>query len=70
MVFWEDFNGTKLSSSWGPYGGDPGGWWDPSHVVVTGGMLELQTYKDSNHNNTYVSGGVSSAFGLKVPFDV
>ena len=70
MVFSDDFNGTSLNQdAWGPYsgqpGGDPGGWWDPSHVVVRNGMLELQNYRDPAFGNRWVSGGVSSAPALK-----
>jgi hypothetical protein len=70
MVFSDDFNGSALNSrAWGAYsgqpGGDPGGLWDPSHVVVHDGVLELQTYRDPAHGNRWVSGGLSSARALK-----
>jgi len=50
-------------------GGDAGGWWDPSHVVVHDGM-RLQSYRDPAHANPsnpngYVSGGVSSSRALR-----
>ncbi len=69
LVFADDFNGTALDGSrWGAYsgqpGGDPGGWWDPSHVVVHDGLLDLQTYQDTKLNKGWVSGGVSSGKGL------
>ncbi len=69
MAFSDDFGGTSLNpAAWGTYngqpGGDPGGWWDPSHVVVNNGVLELQTYKDPAFGNRWVSGGVSSAPAL------
>ena len=69
-VFADDFSGSSLDQrSWGPYsgqpGGDPGGWWDPSHVVVRDGMLELRTYRDPAFGNRWVSGGVSSAPALR-----
>jgi hypothetical protein len=69
-VFSDDFNGTALNAAaWGTYtgqpGGDPGGLWDPSHVVVHDGILELQTYQDPAHGGRWVSGGVSSAEALK-----
>jgi hypothetical protein len=73
-VFSDDFTGSSLNQrDWGPYsgqpGGDPGGWWDPSHVEVGGGMLKLESYVDPAHANPknpngYVSGGVSSAPAL------
>jgi beta-glucanase (GH16 family) len=69
-VFSDDFNGSALNAgAWGVYsgqpGGDPGGLWDSSHVVVHDGMLELQTYQDPAHGDRWVSGGVSSAQALK-----
>lgn len=69
-VFSDDFLGGRLDSrKWGTYsgqpGGDPGGWWDPSHVVVRDGVVRLQSYRDGRFNNRWVSGGMSSARGLK-----
>ncbi len=69
LVFSDDFGGTALNASaWGAYsgqpGGDPGGWWDPSHAVVHNGILDLQTYRDPAFGNRWVSGGVSSAPAL------
>jgi beta-glucanase (GH16 family) len=66
QVFADDFDGNALDRSiWGAYDGQPSGapnaWWDPSHVVVHDGMLDLQTYQDSRFGNKWVSGGVSSA---------
>jgi beta-glucanase (GH16 family) len=70
LALCDDFNGTSLDrSKWGAYHGqprgDPGGWWDPSHVVVHNGLLELRSYRDSRFGNRWVSGGMSSARGLK-----
>lgn len=74
QVFADNFPGSTLGSGWGAYqgqpGGDPGGWWDPSHVVVGNGMLQLQCYVDPAHANPsnqggYVCGGVSSAPAVK-----
>jgi beta-glucanase (GH16 family) len=31
---------------YGAPGGDPGGWWDSSHVTVSSGELDLSTYSD------------------------
>jgi beta-glucanase (GH16 family) len=69
LAFSDDFTGSALNTSaWGAYsgqpGGDPGGWWDPSHVVVHNGILDLQTYRDPAFGNRWVSGGVSSAPAL------
>ena len=71
-VFADDFTGASLNTSaWGTYngqpGGDPGGCWDPSHVLVSGGMLHLETFQDvaaktrQGCSSSWVSGGVSSA---------
>jgi beta-glucanase (GH16 family) len=73
MAFSDDFNGSQLNpNKWnayeGPAGGDPDTLWDPSHVVVKGGMLQLQNYRDPNDNNKWVSGGVSSDVGLHQTF--
>jgi beta-glucanase (GH16 family) len=55
-------------SKWGTYsgqpGGDPGGWWDPSHVRVRNGVLNLESYRDPALGGRWVSGGVSSAPAL------
>lgn len=68
-VFVDNFDHGLDRSRWGRYsgqpGGDPGGWWEPSHVVVRNGRMELQTYRDPRFGNRWVSGGVSSADGLK-----
>jgi beta-glucanase (GH16 family) len=65
-VFTDDFTHGLSAKRWGRYsgrpGGDPGGWWDPSHVVVRRGILRLETYRDGGR---WVSGGLSSARGLK-----
>lgn len=69
-VFVDDFRGHRLDTDkWGRYegqpGGDPGGWWEPSHVVVRRGVLRLETYRDPRVGGRWVSGGVSSSRGLK-----
>jgi beta-glucanase (GH16 family) len=64
QTFSDDFTGTALNgSNWGAYagqpGGDPNGWWDPSHVSLSGGQLVLRTFQDSTPNGQrWVSGGV------------
>jgi beta-glucanase (GH16 family) len=71
-VFFDDFAHGLKSSWWGRYSGqpagDPGGWWDPSHVVVKHGILNLVTYRDPRFGGRWVSGGVSSAPALKQRF--
>jgi len=64
QVFADDFNGTTLdTSNWGAYSGQPGsdpaGWWDPSHVIVSGGLLTLKGYKDAAAKpGVFVTGGI------------
>jgi len=69
QVFTDDFTGTATDDrKWGLYrgqpAGDPGGWWEPSHVEVGGGVVRLRTYRDPRHGDRWVSGGMSSARGL------
>jgi beta-glucanase (GH16 family) len=68
-VFFDDFSHGLRSSQWGTYsgqpGGDPGGWWSPSHAVVAHGVLNLETYRDPRYGGRWVSAGVSSAHALK-----
>jgi beta-glucanase (GH16 family) len=67
-VFFDNFRHGLSASRWGRYsgqpGGDPGGWWAPSHVVVRHGVLNLETYRDPRFGDRWVSGGVSSALAL------
>ncbi len=64
QVFADDFNGAALNTSnWHPYsgqpGGDPAGWWEPSHVVVNNCVLTLKGYKDpAAKSGVFVTGGV------------
>jgi beta-glucanase (GH16 family) len=50
----DDFSGSSLNTSlwgntyYGQPGGDPGGWWNPSHIVVGGGEVALKGYQDPN----------------------
>jgi beta-glucanase (GH16 family) len=71
QVFADDFTSSPLDWQWGSYwgqpGGDPGGFFDPTHVSVSGGNLVISAFKDSTDlawdagPNTYVTGGVSSS---------
>lgn len=67
-VFFDNFSHGLRASRWGRYtghpGGDPGGLWSPSHVVVSHGVLNLETYRDARFGGRWVSGGVSSALAL------
>lgn len=70
-VFSDDFTRTRLGSRWKAYrgqpAGDPGGFFDPRHVSVSGGQLVISAYHDPADNpwdagpGTYVSGGISSS---------
>lgn len=68
-VFHDDFSGQALDrSKWrvysGPAGGDPAGWFDPSHVQVAHGMLVLSAYRDPSEHYRWATGGVSNSPGL------
>ena len=69
LVFRDDFSSSSSLNSWWLYegqpGGDPGGWWDPSHVVVDGGLLHLKTYRDAGFGDRWVSGGLTNSRVLK-----
>jgi outer membrane protein OmpA-like peptidoglycan-associated protein len=56
------FNGGALPANWftfsGMAAGDAGSQWAGSHVTVSGGMLQLNTYQDPKFNNDWVSGGI------------
>ncbi|MGH2850062.1 MAG: glycoside hydrolase family 16 protein [Solirubrobacteraceae bacterium] len=69
QTYAEDFSGSSVPSSWDVYkgqpGGDPAGWWDPSHVSVSGGELQILSSRDPAHCpsgchalDDLVSGGV------------
>jgi hypothetical protein len=75
QVFVDDFNGAGLSNAWFTYegqpGNDPGGWWSPSHDVVSGGELRIKTSPDRlacrassgcRSVNSEVSGGLKMHF--------
>jgi beta-glucanase (GH16 family) len=60
-----DFSGTSMPAGWNTYdgvpGGDPGAQFSPAHVVVSGGLLQLNAYQDPAYNNEWVTGGVSDS---------
>jgi hypothetical protein len=69
QTYAQDFSGSAMPSGWYSYtgepGGDPAGWWDPSHVSVSGGELQLLSSRDPAHCPSnchalldFVSGGV------------
>jgi hypothetical protein len=62
LAYCNDFRGSNLSWGWGKFsgvpGGDPSGMFEPSHVVVADGMLELNTYRDPENDNRWATGGL------------
>jgi beta-glucanase (GH16 family) len=70
QVFADDFTGTTLEQpKWVRYDGqpdgDPGGWFDPSHVSVQDGKLIIGAWQDPARDNLYVTGGVSNVHSSK-----
>jgi beta-glucanase (GH16 family) len=69
QVLADDFSGSVLDASkwrlyWGQPGGDPGGWFDPAHVSVSGGQMVLAGYRDPADGGKWATAGVSSSPGL------
>ena len=68
-VFVDHFDRAKVGPRWSRYhgqpGGNPGGWWEPTHAVVRRGALELQAYRDPRYGNRWVSAGVTNSAVLK-----
>jgi outer membrane protein OmpA-like peptidoglycan-associated protein len=62
LSYVDDFNGDSLPSGWNSFSGTPGGdagaLWENSHVVVSNGLLQLNTFQDPIYNNLWVSGGL------------
>jgi len=62
LAYVQDFTGTKVPPGWdifnGVPGGDPGGHFSKEHVVVSNGLLELNTYKDPKYQNRWITGGL------------
>ena len=62
LTYVTDFNGNKLSPGWdiftGIPGGDPGGHFGISHVVVAHGVLRLETYRNRSYHNAWITGGL------------
>jgi hypothetical protein len=62
QIYVNDFLGTRVPHGWdvftGVPGGDPGGQFASSHVVVSGGLLQLNAWKDPKYNDNWVTGGL------------
>ncbi len=67
-VLFDNFSHRLSARRWGTYsgvpGGDPSGLWAASHVVVSKGVLNLESFRDPRFGGRWVSGGVSSAPAL------
>ena len=66
-------NFTKLDTTvWTRYSGVPrcckSTIWSKGHAVASGGMLNLQTYKDPAYSGKWVSGGVSLARSVNLTY--
>jgi beta-glucanase (GH16 family) len=64
QVLADDFAGTELDErTWFRYdgqpSGDPGGWFDPSHVSVDAGKLVIGAWQEPERDDLYATGGVS-----------
>jgi len=62
LEYVNSFTGTSLPHGWVTYsgtpGGDPGGQFSSSHVTVSGGLLQINTWQDPAYNNQWVTGGL------------
>jgi len=62
LSYENDFTGTTLPPGWdvftGVPGGDPGGHFGNAHVVVSGGLLQLNTWEDPMYQDRWVTGGL------------
>jgi hypothetical protein len=62
LSYENDFLGTTLPPRWNVFtgvpGGDPGGRFAASHVVVSDGVLELNTYQDPAYGDRWITGGL------------
>jgi hypothetical protein len=68
QVFSDDFTGTTLDSNWYAYplrqANPQAGYWNPSHIIVGGGLATIKTYQDPAFNGNWTSAGMSSKPGL------
>ena len=62
MTFSTDFPGDLLPTGWNKYRGQPlgvpGAEFATAHVVVSGGLLRINTWRDPAYQNRWVTGGV------------
>lgn len=61
-VYYNDFTASGIPAGWYVFTGvpsdDPGAHFGRAHTVVNGGLLELNTWRDPNFNNDWVTGGI------------
>jgi hypothetical protein len=61
-TYCDDFRGREIGHGWylfsGQPGGDPGAMFEPSHVTQTGGVLNINTYRDASLDNDWATGGL------------
>jgi hypothetical protein len=62
LAYINDFNNPRLPPGWSLFTGDPGGISSPNfsakHVIVTQGLLRLQTYRDPADHGLWTTGGL------------
>lgn len=62
LAYATTFAGSSLPAGWSVFTGqpssDPGAQWGQAHVVVSHGMLQLNTWRDPAYGNEWVAGGV------------
>ncbi|MGA7834256.1 MAG: family 16 glycosylhydrolase [Acidimicrobiales bacterium] len=62
LSYQTQFPGSSLPRGWydftGVPGGDPGGQFAASHVIVSGGVLQLVAYEDPAYHDEWVTGGL------------
>ncbi len=66
QTFADDFTAGSIDDRWWNYtgqpGGDPGGWFDPSHVGTADGDLVISGSRaDTPNGNLYVTGGINNS---------
>jgi Glycosyl hydrolases family 16 len=67
QTFADDFMEGEIDDGWWNYqpsqpGGDPGGWFDPSHVSTVNGDLVISGSRaDTPNGNLYVTGGINNS---------
>ena len=62
LSYVSNFSGSSVPAGWDVFTGVPtgngGGQWALSHVVVSNGVLQLNTFQDPQYGNEWVAGGL------------